>query len=627
MSTTGRHPLLKDQESLTQTLRQLSVPLQTDTVVVEDIEDKCALVFCRDKNSRKWAPRWLGEAGFTVEVPIEGVDGLALAREERPDVIIVEASLPGENGQPLYQTLLDAADVECPVFVLCGTSRELATALETDAHDVVRKPFEWQIIAPRVQHAASLRQLSKKLEERDRSLSQALDLADATRQRLRSRESFEPVTGLPNKAKFKDLLSRGMAAVDRDGNKLAVVVIGFNRFRLVVEAMGQDHADLVMSEVGNSICESIRDTDREAADSPGINSAAAASIDQFRFAILFSYGGQDADLLNLQHRLVDNLAQPIHIAGQTIYLSACLGIAVYPGDAEDPDSLLQRADNAMRDAQARGGGFKYYCTETDAAAARRLRTEHMLHEALDRRELALAFQPINRVDTGEVFSAEALLRWPQPDGSFISPAEFVPIAEDSGLMIRVGDYVLHEACRKLAEWRQAGHALDYITVNVSRTQLAAGDFVSKVRAVLERHRLPAESLALELSERGVLAGDTDFHAQLSQLQAAGIRIAIDDFGTGESAISYLKDLPIDVLKIDRSFIDGITHDGKDSAIASAMIALGQRLGHTVVAEGIERQEQLDALRKLGCDAFQGFLVSEALLDDGLLGFLTKRGSN
>ena len=626
MSRTDRHPLLTGDASLTQTLRQLSVPLKAGDLV-DDLEEQNLLLFCRDKNSRKWAPRWLGQAGFSVEIPVEGIDALEQARADRPDIIVVEASLPGSSGIPLYQELLDAADLDCPVFVLCNTSRELSGALETDAFDVVRKPFEWQIIAPRVKRAAELRRLGSQLEERDRSLSQALDLADAARERLRSRESFEPVTGLPNKAKFKDLLSRGMAAVDRDGNKLAVVVIGFNRFRLVVEAMGQDHADLVMAEVGRSICDSIRDTDREAIDSPGINSAAAASIDQFRFAILFSYSGQDAELLSLQHRLVENLAQPIHIAGQTIYLSACLGISVYPGDARDPDSLLQRADNAMRDAQARGGGFKYYCTETDAAAARRLRTEHMLHEALDRRELQLAFQPINSVASGDVFSAEALLRWPQPDGTFISPAEFVPVAEDSGLMIRVGDYVLHEACRRLAEWRKDGYELDYIAVNVSRVQLAAGDFVSKVRAVLERHRLPAESLALELSERGVLSGDTEFLAQLRQLQAAGVRIAIDDFGTGESAISYLMDLPVDILKIDRSFVSGIAHDGKEAAIASAMIALGQRLGLAVVAEGVERDEQLQALKDLGCDAFQGFIVSQALLEGGLLGFLTKRRSD
>ena len=617
----------QDRVSLTQTIRQLSVPLSANDAFGEDLEPKSVLVFCRDKNSRKWAPRWLGQAGLDAKLPADGVNGLALARAERPDAIIVEAALPGDEGLALYQALLDAADLDCPIFVLCGTSRELSTALEAEAYDVVRKPFEWQIIAPRIKRATELRSMSERIADREESLGKALELADAARQRLRSRESFEPVTGLPNKSKFKDLLSRGMAAVDRDGNKLAVVVIGFNRFRLVVEAMGQDHADLVMAEVGRAICDSIRDTDPETTGAPGINSAAAASIDQFRFAILFSWSGSDSELLALQHRLVDNLAQPIHIAGQTIYLSACLGITVYPGDAPDPDSLLQRADNAMRDAQARGGGFKYYCTETDAAAERRLRTEHMLHEALDRRELTLAFQPINCVKSGTVMSAEALLRWPQPDGTFIAPDDFVPVAEDSGQMIRVGDFVLHEACRKLAEWRKAGYQLDYITVNVSRVQLAGGNFVARVRAVLERHRLPADSLVLELSERGVLAGDNEFLAQLHELRELGVRIAIDDFGTGDSAIAYLKDLPADVLKIDRSFIAGITQDGKESAIAAAMIALGQRLGLTVVAEGVEYEEQLETLRDLGCDAFQGFLVTQALLEDGLLGFLTKRRGN
>ena len=263
----------------------------------------------------------------------------------------------------------------------------------------------------------------------------------------------------------------------------------------------------------------------------------------------------------------------------------------------------------MRDAQSRGGGFKYYCSETDAAAVRKLRVEHMLDEALDRRELSLVFQPINDVESGRIVAAEALLRWHGEDGSQIVPDEFIPIAEESGQIIRVGEYVLDEACRQLKVWRESGMALPHICVNVAKAQLVSSGFCETVAKTLEVHELDPSSLELEISERGVLAGDHEIIVQLQELKNLGVRLSIDDFGTGDSAIAYLKELPVDVLKIDRSYIRGIVNDRKDSAIASAMIALGQRLDLLVVAEGVECADQLKQLRELGCDAFQGFLVS------------------
>jgi EAL domain-containing protein (putative c-di-GMP-specific phosphodiesterase class I) len=283
---------------------------------------------------------------------------------------------------------------------------------------------------------------------------------------------------------------------------------------------------------------------------------------------------------------------------------------MYPTDADDVDSLMQRADNAMRDAQSRGGGFKYYCAETDAAAARKLKIEHMLHEAIDRNELTLAFQPITEVSRGRVTAAEALLRWQQPDRSYISPAEFVPIAEECGLMNRIGEFVLERACEQLKKWHSAGMHLPHMCVNVAKAQFASGEFVPTVKRVLAKYNVAPNTLELELSERGVLSGHFDVIEQLNELKELGVRLSIDDFGTGDSAIAYLRDLPVDVLKIDRSYVSGLADNEKDTALVSAMIALGQRLNLKVIAEGVETREQLMALRELDCDAFQGFLVSQ-----------------
>jgi EAL domain-containing protein (putative c-di-GMP-specific phosphodiesterase class I) len=264
----------------------------------------------------------------------------------------------------------------------------------------------------------------------------------------------------------------------------------------------------------------------------------------------------------------------------------------------------------MRDAQSRGGGFKYYCAETDAAAARKLKIEHMLHEAVDRNELSLAYQPITEVCRGRVTAAEALLRWRQRDRSYISPAEFVPIAEECGLMNRIGEFVLEQACEQLKKWQASGINLPHMCVNVARAQFVSGDFVATVKRVLARYDVDPGALELELSERGVLSGNFDVIEQLNELKALGVRLSIDDFGTGDSAIAYLRDLPVDVLKIDRSYVSGLPDNEKDAALVSAMVALGQRLNLKVVAEGVETREQLMALRELECDAFQGFLVSQ-----------------
>ena len=613
---------LDENIDLTQTIRRLSMPTAPANDALE-ADAGSALLLCRDSAAKKWGQRWLTQAGLNTEIPPDPDSGLAIARTMLPDVIIVEAALRQPDGTPVFQALADAADLDVPVIVLCSGSKEIAAALAADVYDIARKPFEWQLIGRRAQHASQQRTAKSKLKDSNDSLAKALAVAEAARQRLRSTESFEPLTGLPNKTTFLDLLRRGMAAAGRDQTELAVVVIGFTRFRLVIEAMGQHQADRVLTEIGRNLEACMRHAATPQSAVRGLRTAAVGSLDQFRFGLMVTCNSQGDDLRLLQQQLLDALSRPIQVAGQTVSLSACLGVAIYPQDADDADSLLQRADNAMRDAQSRGGGFRFYCADTDAAAARKLRIEHMLHEALDRNELRVAYQPISSTQGGRLVGAEALLRWPQDDGSYISPAEFVPIAEESGLMIRTGEFVLNEACRQLREWRGQGIALPHVCVNVAKVQLISSGFARSVSDIVEKHGLEPGQIELEISERGVLAGDYEVISQLHELKNLGVRLSVDDFGTGDSAIAYLKELPIDALKIDRSYIAGLTLDHKDEAIASAMIALGQRLDLQVIAEGVETAEQLQILQKFGCDAFQGFLVSKAVFADSFAKLLKK----
>lgn len=609
---------------LTQTIRRLSIPTMPANDSLEAGAGK-ALLLCRDSAARKWGKRWLTQEGLQTEVAEDPGDGLAIARADRPDVVVVEAGLQDDAAMPVYRALVDAADLDAPVIVMCSGAREVNSALEAEVFDIARKPYQWQMISRRARHAVHLGELQAKLGESRHSLGKALSIAEAARKQLRSRESFEPITGLPNKGKFMDLLKRGMAAVKRDHTELAVLVIGFTRFRLVIEAMGQEQADQVLTKIGSNLAGCLRRAAVPQGAGRGLRTAAAGSLDQFRFALMLTCSIGQEELSLFRQQLLDTLSQPIQISGQTVYPSACLGVALYPQDADDADSLLQRADNAMRDAQSRGGGFKYYCSETDAAAARKLRIEHMLHEALDRSELKLAYQPITTVDGDHVVAGEALLRWPQEDGSLISPAEFVPIAEESGLITRIGEFALDQACRQLKAWHQAGFNLPHICVNVSRVQLISAGYAQSVRRIVDKHGLEPGHLELEISERGVLAGDYDVISQLHELKDLGIRLSVDDFGTGDSAIAYLKELPVDVLKIDQSYVAGLTVDHKDKAIASAMVALGQRLDLKVIAEGVETAEQLAILQKLGCDGIQGFLISKPVFSHAFAGLLSRPG--
>lgn len=602
----------------TRSIRKLSIKADT----VDDAFDEnpgTALLLCRDGGSKKWAPKWLSQVSLQASIPSDPSNAVELARSTVPDLVFVEALLVGGDGKPIYQTLLDAADVTSKIIVLCNGSREISAALEAGAFDVACKPYEWQAISHRARTAMQLKNSQASLAESSAALSKALELANTARETLRSQQSFEPVTGLPNKSKFVDLLRRGMRATDRDKSTLAVIVVGFTRFRLVIEAMGQEQADRILTEIGQSLSACLRDTPPpDVSEATGLRTAVVATLDQFRFGLMLTNSGGEDELAQLQQQLLDTLSRPIQISGQTVRLSACVGLALYPNDADEVDSLLQRADNAMRDAQSRGGGFKYYCAETDAAAARKLRIEHLLHEALDRDELSAAYQPIVDVATGRVIAAEALLRWRQADGTFVAPDEFIEVAEESGLMIRTGDFILNEACRQFRSWQDLGLALRLICVNVSKVQLVSGTFARSVQRVLEAHDMQPGQLELEISERGVLSGDYDVISQLHELKALGVRLSIDDFGTGDSAIAYLKELPVDVLKIDRSYIAGINEDRKDAAIASAMVALAQRLDLEVVAEGVETDAQLATLRELGCNAYQGFLFSEAVASDAFV---------
>ncbi|MEL6870922.1 MAG: EAL domain-containing protein [Pseudomonadota bacterium] len=602
---------VSDLLDLTQELRAITMPARESAPAPSTTDSPKAVLLTRDADIRKWGCRWLRQSGLQVEAPESPQDTASMQLAIDAAVVLVDASLKTKAGHIFYKQLTTAGAPTPSVFVLCHKERECREAAEAQPYDIVRKPIAWEMVARRMQRAAMLTKMQSQLDQSEHALRKALDFAEHARQQLRTHESTEPVTGLPNKSKFKEILGRGMRASMITGGKVAVFVVGFTRFRLIIEAMGQSVADQLLQKIGDELNDCLRALGAPADNGIGLHTAVVASLDQARFGLMLSWSGDDATLQRFQQHLVTRLAEPVALPAQSLHLSACIGLAVYPQDAETVDRLLQRSENAMRDAQRRGGGLRKYSAESHAAADRKLQIERMLLEALEQRELRLAYQPIISVEGDRVLAFEALLRWSRQDGTVVHPMEFIPIAEESGLMLRLGEFVLDAACAQVRRWLDEGFQVPQMCVNVAKVQLMQKDFAQTVGELIERHQVPPELLELEISERGVLSGDYDVISQLYEVKALGVRLSIDDFGTGDSAIAYLKELPVDVLKIDKRYIDGVVGDTRDAAITSAMVALGQRLNLMVIAEGVEEQAQLDALRKLHCDAYQGFLHSEA----------------
>jgi EAL domain-containing protein (putative c-di-GMP-specific phosphodiesterase class I) len=307
--------------------------------------------------------------------------------------------------------------------------------------------------------------------------------------------------------------------------------------------------------------------------------------------------------------LLDRLSGRYFAGDEAIMLCTGVGVALAPSDGRSGETLLQKAEMAAAEAAESGGTIRFYGQSSHRVTERSRAIIRLLASALDRGELALHYQPLVEGAEAAVTAAEALLRWESPELGSVPPSEFVPLAEEAGLMMQVGSWVIRTACQQVRAWRDAGLPAPRVAVNVSLCQLVRGDLAQVVKDALEESGIGAELLELELSERGVLRSDPDIIRQLHAIKALGVRLAIDDFGTGNSAIVYLKQFPIDVMKIDQSFVAGVGRSAEDAAITSATIAMARQLGLRVVAEGVEEPHQVEFLRRHGCSEYQGFLFS------------------
>jgi diguanylate cyclase (GGDEF)-like protein len=411
----------------------------------------------------------------------------------------------------------------------------------------------------------------------------------------------DALTGLPNRQLFLNQMGMALHRARRTNSIVAVLFLDLDRFKVVNDSLGHAAGDLLLQTVAERIRSAVR----------GEDSVTRLGGDEF--AVLCTDVGTPEDAVMVAERIIASVKRPISLEGQEVFVTTSLGISLFPADATRPEGLLKNADAAMYRAKSQGRDVvERYVPELGAAALEQLGLESHLQRAIENDQLLVHYQPIVDSSTGMINGLEALLRWNHPERGLLLPSEFIGLAEATGAIVPMGEWVLREACRQVQQWRERGQTQLRAAVNLSVRQLQHVDLVSRVQQVLDETGLPAQSLEVEITESIAMRSSGRAIDNLRALKAKGVRVSIDDLGTGYSSLSALRLFPIDSLKIDRSFVNGVPHNTDDSAIAAAVIALGQTLGVNVIAEGIERPEQLAFFTAHRCGEWQGFLFVSPL---------------
>ncbi len=439
------------------------------------------------------------------------------------------------------------------------------------------------------------------------ALREEIEQRIKTQSRLAYLASHDPLTGLPNRTLLHDRLGREMDVARARNHILALHYLDLDHFKNVNDTLGHAVGDSLLREVANRLLSCVRQGDT------------VARMGGDEFAVLQGGLGNVDDAKQLAERVIDVLAEPIEIAGRRLFVGTSVGITVFPGDADGPDDLLRNADLAMYCAKKDGGNlYHFFDTVLNEEAHRRATLEHSLREAIALNQISVVYQEQVAVPTGRVTGVEALLRWQHPEHGVVSPDEFIPVAERCGLINQLGTWVLREACRQATRWDQQGMPPLTMAVNVATAQFRGGDMPRLVAEALADCGLPASRLELEITETGIMQDMRDTGDMLGALNQMGVGLAIDDFGTGYSSLSYLRRLPVDRIKVDRSFVADVTHSEDAAAIARTIVTLAHNLRLQVVAEGVETQGHAAFIRDTGCDFAQGFLYGAPAEPDRIL---------
>jgi diguanylate cyclase (GGDEF)-like protein/PAS domain S-box-containing protein len=449
-------------------------------------------------------------------------------------------------------------------------------------------------------------ELEVRVQERTAELAGANRLLQAEIVERRQAEArvhhmayHDALTGLPNRALLSERLDRAMLAARRDGRKLAVMFIDLDRFKTINDSLGHMTGDHLLKEVANRLCRVVRAVDT------------VARLGGDEFVVLVPGVRAAEECAAVGEKIIGAMAEPVRFEGRSLHISPSIGICLCPDDGEDVETLMRKADAAMYHAKASGrNNYQFFAERMNAAAARHFELETSLRGALERQEFTLFYQPIVATRDGAVKGLEVLLRWRRPGHGLVAPDDFIPMLEENGMIVPVGEWVIRAACEQAVAWRRAGLAPVPLAVNLSARQFMHRGLIESIRSIILDTGLEPAMLEFEITETALMQHGRQTLETLEQISAMGIRMSIDDFGTGYSSLAYLKRFPVDKIKIDRAFVRDLESSGEDRAIVAAIMALAGSLQLSVVAEGVETQAQLALLREQGCDLAQGYLFAK-----------------
>lgn len=545
----------------------------------------------------------LQSAGLQTTEASSGEAGLKLFAEFGAAAVLLDVTMP--NGMDGFAACIKFRNLpggqHIPVLMMTGLEdlESINHAYEAGATDFITKPINIPLLGHRIRYMLKASHTTQRLRESER--------------RLHRLAYFDSLTELPNRQFFREHLQHMIAFAHRQKLKMGILFLDLDGFKRINDTLGHHLGDQMLQAVGERLRKSLRASDALIRVDMNVDGDSLARLGGDEFTALLSTIARNEDAATIAERIRINLAKSYTFGEHELYTTASIGIAIFPADGSTAEELLQNADFAMYHAKRGGGnGYRYYSNDMTEAALRHLSLENNLRKAIEHNELDLYYQPQLDIVTGKVCGVEALLRWDSQELGRIPPAEFISLAEQTGLIVGIGEWVLRKACLQAKTWRDQGIPLTRMAVNVSAMQFLHRGFTALVAKILAETGLEPQALELELTEGILISDEVNILDILHNLKQTGVLLAIDDFGTGYSSLSRLRNFPIDRLKIDQRFVRDIEKDLADAAIVAAVIAMAEGMGLKVIAEGVETDGQLGFLKEKRCNEAQGHLLSKPL---------------
>lgn len=552
-----------------------------------------------------------------------GFEALDIFVRERPDLVFMDVEMPVMTGLEACKRIRQLPQgATIPIIIVTSSDdrQSIDEGFDAGATQYKTKPVNWSLLGRDIQYTLRA--------------SNAFNSLKRQEDRLRYLAYYDPLTNLPNRRSFNEHLNRLLKRSQRQGTPAALLFIDLDHFKRINDSIGHAHGDSLLVEIAKRLTIELREEDainyfsennaEPDSDSEGATEIARLGGDEF--TVVLSDVANIADIEKVARRILESLSEPIALQSHNPVVTPSIGIAIYPQDGSDPDTLSRNADTAMYVAKAEGRAcYRFYNEEMNSQAVEQLKMEEELREAMQNDELELRYQPQVETATGRVVSMEALVRWKHPTRGMVSPQEFIPLAESTGQIIELGEWVMAEVARHCLYWDTLGLDSFRVCVNISPLQFNQHNLPQWIAKFIDQARLTPERLELELTESAIMNDAETNIGKLRELKALGIDLAVDDFGTGYSSLSYLKRFPIDTLKIDQSFIADLdTTDG--AAIVDAILALAKTLKLRVIAEGIENEDQLSYLVKHDCGFLQGFYFARPIYPEDVPNMLQENFS-